>query len=135
LDADVFWVLIGTNDLGADDCSAEAIVAGNIRVVEEIQSGRPNAKIVLNSILPRGKPGETIFNSVSWPKVSTVNRWMECYAASTNGVEFFNATSLFLTEEGVQIEEYFEDPVHPSAAGSVGWGEAIVQKVLDLTSR
>jgi lysophospholipase L1-like esterase len=126
-------VLIGTNDLGADDCSAKAIAAGNIRVVEEIKSWRPNAKVVLNSILPRGTPGETIFNSGTWPKVTTVNRWMECYAASTNGVEFFNATSLFLTEEDVQIEEYFNDPVHPSAAGSVGWGEAIVRKVLELT--
>jgi hypothetical protein len=54
---------------------------------------------------------------------------MECYAASTNGVGFFNATTLFLTEEDAQIEEYFNDPVHPLA----GWGEAIVQKVLELT--
>ena len=51
LNPKVFWILIGTNDLGAYQCSAEAVAAGNIRIVQELQAKRPRAKIVLNSIL------------------------------------------------------------------------------------
>ena len=50
---------------------------------------------------------------------------MACYTETLEDVEFFNATSLFLKDnETIQIKEYFEDPVHPSAAGSIVWSEA-----------
>jgi lysophospholipase L1-like esterase len=129
-------VLMGTNDLG-DKCSSEAIAAGNMRIVEEIQNRRPNAIIVLNSILPRGIGGEDILSSNKnsvWPRIQRINEWMKCYADSTDGVDFFNATSFFLKDnETVLVKEYFIDGLHPSAAGAAVWGKAIVEKVQELT--
>jgi hypothetical protein len=40
------------NDLGRMQCSEEVVVMGVLRVVEEILSRKPNARVVINSILP-----------------------------------------------------------------------------------
>jgi lysophospholipase L1-like esterase len=136
LQSGVFWVLIGTNDLGGDHCSTESIVAGNIQIVETIRSLRPNAKVVVNSILPRGDPGTDLFTGKSsWPTVATINRWLECYANENHNVEFFNGTSTFLQptpNETTTVKEYYSDAVHPSRTGHAVWAAAIVERVLEL---
>merc|ERR1711983_284230 len=52
LNPKVFWLLLGTNDLAIKQCSEEVVLLGILRVIEELQSLRPDAKIVVNSILP-----------------------------------------------------------------------------------
>jgi len=49
---DVWWVSLGMNDLGRMQCSEEVVVMGILRVVEEILEKKPNAQVVLNSMLP-----------------------------------------------------------------------------------
>jgi lysophospholipase L1-like esterase len=138
LGAKVFWILIGTNDL-THYCTAEAVAAGNMRIVQELQKKRPDATIVLNSILPRGDPQTLdLMDSPMWQNVQRVNQWLKCYADSNDKVEFFNATSLFVVSyNGMvrQVKDYFHDNVHPSEQGSRGWAKAIVQKVQDLIKR
>ncbi len=116
------------------------MAAGNIRIVKEIRRRRPRATIVINSILPRGsnQPGEDMSLSPLWQEVQKVNQWLKCYADSTKGVAFFNATSLFVVSFGKgvhQVEDYFFDEVHPSAKGSKGWAKAMVQRVHELIRR
>lgn len=132
LDSKVFWVLIGTNDFGGDKCSPESIVAGTILIAKEIQAHRPKSKVVLNSILPRGKPGTNLLeDGVAWPALTEVNRWLECYANENKNVEFFNGTGVFLGgNESVAVPEYYSDPVHPSAEGYTAWANAIVEWLL-----
>merc|ERR1719203_1355390 len=48
----VFWIVLGTNDLAIKQCSEEVVLLGILRVIEEIQAERPDAKIVVNSIIP-----------------------------------------------------------------------------------
>lgn len=59
-DPKVWWLVLGMNDLARMRCSEEVVVIGILRVVEEILEARPNARIVLNSLLPmeysRGGP-------------------------------------------------------------------------------
>lgn len=133
LQAKVFWVLIGTNDLG-DLCSVEAVVVGIIQIALEIVNRRPDSIVVLNSILPRGYPGSDIATSdVGWPQIAQVNRWLECYANENERVEFFNATDIFLQPGTTKtVAEYYQDPVHPSPMGHARWASAIVDMVLDL---
>ncbi|KAG7351026.1 GDSL family lipolytic protein [Nitzschia inconspicua] len=137
LHAKVYWILIGTNDLTMQ-CSVEAVVAGNIRVVQELQRSKPEATVVLNSILPRGDQGEDdLTDSVMWQNIQSVNEWLQCYAESTMGVEFYDATSLFTKAYNGdihQIEDYFYDDVHPSEEGSKGWAQAIKQRIDELTT-
>merc|ERR1711982_211764 len=52
LNPKVFRLLLGTNDLAIKQCSEEVVLLGILRVIEELQSLRPDAKIVVNSILP-----------------------------------------------------------------------------------
>jgi len=52
LNPKIFWLLVGTNDLAIKQCSEEVVLLGILRVIEEIQSLRPDAMIVVNSILP-----------------------------------------------------------------------------------
>jgi lysophospholipase L1-like esterase len=126
LHPNVWWVLIGTNDLGHTGCSEESIVAGNIAIVQELQRLRPTTtttRIVLNSILPR--------QSLFQPSIDRINEGLQCYADSTPGVEFFNATDIFWDAKN-QTLRGLPDQLHPSVEGSQVWGTAIVQKVLDL---
>jgi lysophospholipase L1-like esterase len=119
----VWWVLIGTNDLGGEWCSEEAIVAGNIAIVQELQRLRPEAVIVINSILPK--------NDHEWPHLMRVNERLQCYAASTPGVEFFNATDIFRNATDGSLMNLM-DGLHPSDSGSMVWGTAIVKRVLEI---
>jgi len=48
----VWWLVIGTNDLALKQCSEEVVLLGILRVIEEIQEMRPDAKIIVSSILP-----------------------------------------------------------------------------------
>merc|ERR1719469_208549 len=51
-DPQVFWLILGTDDLTKWGCSEEVVVMGILRVVEELLQARPQAKIVINSLLP-----------------------------------------------------------------------------------
>ncbi len=100
----------------------------------EIRSRRPLAKIVLNSILPRGDPGQDVYSgSPPWSTLSTVNQWLECYADENVNVEFFNATDLFLnSNETTTKADLYQDPVHPSVKGYTVFADAIARRVLQL---
>jgi lysophospholipase L1-like esterase len=119
----VWWVLIGTNDLGGEWCSEEAILAGNIAIVQELQRLRPEAVIVINSILPK--------NDNEWPHLMRVNERLQCYAASTPRVEFFNSTDIFRNATDGSLMNLM-DGLHPSESGSMVWGTAIVKRVLGI---
>jgi hypothetical protein len=51
-DPKIWWLQLGLNDLGRMQCSEEIVVLGILRIVEEILFKKPNAKIVINSLLP-----------------------------------------------------------------------------------
>lgn len=48
----IWWVSLGMNDLARMGCSEEIVILGILRVVEEIMEKRPQAHIVINSVLP-----------------------------------------------------------------------------------
>jgi lysophospholipase L1-like esterase len=123
----VFWLLIGTNDLGHVFCSVEAIVAGNIAIIQEIKKLRPDATVVVNSLLPRVPT-----NWTAWISLSEINHRLECYASMTEGVKFFNATDMFMDSDGTI--HHLPDALHPDAEGYKRWGTAILEKVLEVLS-
>jgi hypothetical protein len=48
----IWWLQLGLNDLGRTQCSEEVVVFGILRIVEEILVRKPEARIVINSLLP-----------------------------------------------------------------------------------
>ena len=142
----VIWVLIGSVDLDAL-CSVGTIVTGSIAVVRYLQHARPNAIVVMNSLLPwLSGSGETTEEAVSlhdtpiWQKTQQVNHQLECWAQSqtpsvdgSGGIEFFNATPFFLNEAGTHVDpDLMESFEYPTAAGALKWGQGILDRVQEL---
>jgi lysophospholipase L1-like esterase len=130
LQVPIVWINIGTNDIGGDYCNANAIVAGNIGIVQEVLSRPHVRRIVINSIVPRGNP--TLARDRTWQILRRVNQRLQCYAESQDArVEFFNSTDLFLNGTDCNTTLYHDD-IHPSAEGYRVWGSAIVQRVQEI---
>mmetsp|Transcript_13690 Transcript_13690/g.31824 ORF Transcript_13690/g.31824 Transcript_13690/m.31824 type:complete len:199 (+) Transcript_13690:379-975(+) len=51
LNPPVFWILVGTNDLG-EECTPETISVGILRVVQEVWIHKPQSVIVISGLLP-----------------------------------------------------------------------------------
>jgi len=141
----VWWILIGTNDLAFGDwCAVDAVVAGNIRIAQVILQARPHSTVVINSIFPLGN----LQGLRDWyGYYDQVNHRLECFAASTDRVEFFNGTSLFLNHDSTSVENgntvaspsvnesLLPDGCHPNGDASRIWGAAIIEKVKEVTGR
>ena len=129
----VWWLLIGTNDL-ASGCTPESVLVGIINLVKQISIHNPETIVVVNSILPRpGDESGKLFGNL-WNDIVWINERMECYVQGVDRVEFYNATSLFLKNDDQQCinETLMPDMLHPSAEGSRVWGTEIVKRVKEL---
>lgn len=120
----MWWVLIGSNDMAMGWCNEDAVLAGNIAIVEEIRASQPDAVIVINSILPR-LPKEL------QPHIDGLNARLRDYACETQDVYFFNATSIFRDEEG--NVRHLPDGVHPDGSSSWIWAREIAATVQELS--
>jgi lysophospholipase L1-like esterase len=150
LNPSVIWVLIGTNDFGTMWCSAEMVLIGIIRVVEELLMRKPASTIVVNGLLPRtynrkGYVGKgrsrKWWRSKSlpampsmWDDIEAVNEELKNYANNREKVEYFESRVFFFDskapDESLQIDgKLMPDFFHPSAGGYRLWGEEIVQKL------
>jgi lysophospholipase L1-like esterase len=146
----VWWVLIGTGDLGMG-CSVESVVAGNIGIVKEIRERHNNqhghktlTPVVINSILPRGHmnlvpPGgdeQQQEPTMPWHTIRQVNQQLECFASLTEGVHFVNVSDVFLmtNDTGTFLNDtlVMSDHLHPSTEGNRQWEELIVSNVMEL---
>jgi len=135
----VYWILIGTNDLGSG-CSAEIVLVGILRVIEELLLKQPQSVIVINGILPRSTiaaNGYLLYNHSFWKDIASINQALEQYTQHrSKQLHYFDARDLFLVDASVKDESQLQiqldlmpDLLHPSALGYQKWGEAIVEKL------
>ncbi|GFH61699.1 hypothetical protein CTEN210_18175 [Chaetoceros tenuissimus] len=155
LQSPIFWMLIGTNDLGNTWCSPDAVVLGILRNVLEIRKRHPGSAIVLNALLPRsfaknGDPykGKKVSSKKYLPELYSaildINRSLKEYAENHDNVEYFDANHLFFqngVENDIGIEhsgkkkkavinqELMYDFLHPSPKGYDLLGHDIAEKV------
>lgn len=143
LNPKVFWLLIGTNDLGVSWCSPEATLIGILRVVEEIRQQRPGTLVVVNGLLPRSFDMENGFlyhssNILMWNAIREVNAKLKAYCDHKKGVVYVDSTDLFLVdptvpEKMLQIDRnLMNDFLHPSYIGYKIWGDSIIEKLNEL---
>jgi len=150
LNAKVFWILIGTNDLLVKGhCSAKVVTIGVKRVVREVLTLRPNATIVINQILPRA-PGthdgklygddetRNITNAIN-----KVNDELEVFCNQYDKLECFDASGIFLKRnkilgDGINGEyipsNLMKDHLHPTKFGYSLLGEKIVEKLHNISN-
>ena len=117
---------MGTNDLCEDDCAMMSIVAGNLGIVQKLRDARPDATVVVNSILPRTFQSDGKLDDL-WRTIQSINQQIESYTREMENVGFFNATNLFLADAWHLDVGLLPDLVHPFAAGSRIWGQQIVR--------
>lgn len=150
LNPPVIWVLIGTNDFGNAWCSAEMVLIGIIRVVEELRLRKPGSIIVINGILPRtynrsgfvgrGRSRKWWKTTAPpampslWDDIEAVNEELKNYAESRDKIEYFETHVFFVDrtvpEENLLIEgKLMPDFLHPSAEGYKLWGQEIVDRL------
>jgi lysophospholipase L1-like esterase len=136
--AKIIWINIGTNDLGGDHCNVDAVVAGNIAVVEYVLNAVDSSKtkVVLNSLLPRSGRNASDTNLMedrNWQEALRINKYLECYSEmrASSALEFFDATGLFVTQDSSDYRNatLYQDSIHLSSEGYRIWGKAIVQRV------
>jgi len=155
----VIWVLIGTSDVvffgksGAGFrsawCSAELVVVGIVRVLEELRHRKPDAMIVVNGLLPRAFHPEghvaakkstttaTDFPPLYTDQMITVNKELSRYANAHDKVHYFES-EVFWVDKNVPTDDLkinlklMPDMFHPSADGYDAWGAEILQELENL---
>lgn len=138
LDSKVYWLLIGTNDLEWGGCSPETVLVGNLHLIQTLldrsakRQNDESAIVVVNGILPRGK--EDLATSVVWEWIQWINARLECFADGMEGVEYFNASSYFLTtdvtDQTTRVDpKMMDDYLHPTGAGSKRWAKGIADRL------
>ena len=139
MDPALWWIVIGTNDLIQNQCSTESVAAAIVNVAQVIQQAHPQSVVILHSILPRGEDSFVATSSDWWERAYHVNRLLECYAGtkSNEQVEFFNATSIFLSQDDPnQLNmTLFNNQGFPNGLGSLYWGQSMVRKSLTLLGK
>ena len=134
-----WWLMIGTNDVLKSNCDVDAVVAGVITLAEEIlrrdeiNRQYDASHVVINSLFPRVE----LDADPLWSTIQDINSRLECYADSTEGIEFFNATELFVSQHSdgtyaIDPAWFMSDQIHLSADGMRVWEQAIVEKALYL---
>jgi lysophospholipase L1-like esterase len=112
--------------------------------VETIRDRKPNATIVLHSILPRGEgtlasSDADDYISPLWLETVQLNQRLECYASGEPRVEFVNTTDLFITNDDksnkVVNQALMEDYIHPTAEGYQIFGVALVERALEMLTQ
>lgn len=122
----LWWILIGTNDY-PDGCNREAILVGQLAVLYETRTRKPNALVVLQGLLPRGR--QNLLESSLWKDFQWINERLACLAELPQ-LDFFNGTSIFLRDdEDLVNETLMPDYLHPSNEGRRLWGLAIIERL------
>jgi len=139
MDPKVYWVSIGINDLIAAQCSEEVTLVGIINVVEELKIRKPNAFIVINSILPV-HTGKDVLESNGkalghWRSLSNINGVLHSFAKNTKKVKFFDGSKVFAKVDDGNLcvrGELYADNFHLNRKGQKMWGKAQIDFLHDL---
>ena len=119
-------VLIGTNNVGVGRFTAEQTVDGVRAVVSSLVEKRPDTKIILMGIFPRG-------HSFNEQRV-IITQINQALAKLHDGetVYFMDIGHTFVDEDGFISEELMPTGVHPSEKGFRIWAEALEPLIVEL---
>lgn len=107
---DAVVVQVGINDITGgigDDTLRQNLVT----LVGWLQAS--GQRILLGSVLP---VGQSAFSAGIHQRILDINGWLHDFAAGQR-LEFIDYYSAMVDESGRAIETYFQDGVHPTAAG------------------
>ncbi len=127
-DVEAFFIMVGINDMlwgGKDED-----LAYNVRsMVNYLRKNHPDAKIVVQSILPHGGDsasweGRDKLKDIPPSRVKAVNEDLKLIAAEL-GVDYLDLFPLFANGEGFMQSELTTDGLHLNEDGYMIWRTAI----------
>jgi lysophospholipase L1-like esterase len=119
-------LMIGTNNSGGDEYTAEDIGAGITAIVAKLREKLPETKILVLAIFPRGKSPDPQREKNA--KASEIASKL----ADDKHVFYLDIGPKFLESDGTLSEEIMPDLLHLSPKGYEIWAEAIDDKLQSL---
>ncbi|CAB9527253.1 Platelet-activating factor acetylhydrolase IB subunit beta [Seminavis robusta] len=146
LQPQVWMILIGTNDLGRLNCSANATLQGILNVFNYLKSKRLSAKFILHGLLPRSdismkenmadndyKTGEY------WKQIQWINQRLreECHQDPEQQCRYMEASGVFLDPDSPDkvSAKTMTDGLHPSRDGLASWCPLIAKTINDVLGK
>jgi len=124
LNPDAIVLMIGINNSwDAETPAVDSVVAGVRAVVAAVHARKPDAVIVLQSLLPTNEPGRNA------DLVVPVNAALAAFALEptrTGHIRYLDLYPAFLGADGGQNRAFFMDGVHPNEAGYRAWRDRLV---------
>lgn len=119
-------VMIGTNNSGGDDFTAEEIGDGIIMICQRLRTQFPQMKILLHAVFPRGPEP-----SAQREKNAEASR-LASRIADDKMIYYLDIGDAFLTEDKMLTQDIMPDYLHPNEAGYKIWAETIEPTVAVL---
>lgn len=124
LDPDFVVLMVGINNSwDAEQPAADSIFAGIRAVVRSVHARKPDAIIVLQSLLPTN---EAVRNAEVVRPVNARIAAMAIEAEFAPYVRFLDLYPGFVDAADIQIDSLFNDGLHPSEAGYRVWRDRLV---------
>ncbi len=111
------------NSWAPEDPVADSIYDGVVAIVASVHERKPGARIVLQSLLP------TSDEAKNRDVVRPVNVRLSAFAAnpaSAGWLRYLDLYPTFVDASGKQVTRYFNEGLHPSAAGYEMWRDRLV---------
>ncbi len=127
LNPEFMVVMLGINNSwAAEQPVAESIYQGVLANLRALHARKPNARIVLQSLLPTNDAAK------NKDLVLVVNQRLEALAKTSEFSKFtvyLNLYPAFTDASGIQIANYFTDGLHPNDAGYQVWRDRLLESL------
>ena len=96
------------------------MTAGVLSIVRELRQRRPDAWIVVQSLLP----SKTVMPTV----VDSVNQAIRCLTDSTKKAFYYNSSNVFMLPgtDVINASRFVPDGIHPNAEGAQAWAKSML---------
>lgn len=130
IDPKVAVIMIGTNNFGYRQDTAEEVYDGVVSVVEKLQEKEPKVQVLLLDIFPRGAK----FNQMRG-EVLQVNQALQATYNDDEDVTFYPIGHHFLDDDGTISKEIMPDELHLSEKGYKIWADAVAPRIARMLGR
>lgn len=125
---DLVVLLIGTNNLGHGVASPTKAADGIRKLVQTLQKGRPGVRVLLLTLIPRGKLASDAIRRESDALSLSIKKM-----ANGTSVYAFDIAPIFLNANGsLRSDRLMPDFVHPNEAGYAAMRLSLKSKVAQL---
>ena len=125
----VFVMLGINNSFDAETPAVDSIALGVQTVIARIHEHKPDAQIVVQSLLP------TDDDAKNRDLVQPVNARLRAFVQATPGLRFLDLYPAFVDATGAQRRNLFNDSLHPSRDGYRVWHDRLVAFIGDQAAQ